>query len=125
MRVSMISLYQRSHGSSNGHAPKLLPGTYEASVKAVDDSEDYFPGEAFTIVYNVTTVGGCVDYRETFINDSDEPRTADLLSDMESAGINDVNDLPGHPVELVLKKQRFSTPDKPRTFLNVYARTFA
>ena len=103
---------------------KLRPGEYDAVVVSLTDAAGYVPGDAFTIAYELQREDNIFRFKETFINDLYDPRTAKLINYLADNGISadDLNTFVGCHEKVTLLKEVI--PGRG-TFLNIVDRHFA
>ena len=100
---------------------KLRPGTYTAEIISVAETKGYKPGDAYTLVYDLSDGDKSWSYSEIFISDPDDSRTAifaDYLSD-NGIEITAWNQLVGLREEVQLLKE---SKGKRGVFLNIVER---
>ena len=73
------------------------PGTYLAKITAVRDNERYIKGDAFIIEYSLYNERNefVSNFHETFLNNSNVPRTKELIELMKQLSVDNVDDLVG------------------------------
>ena len=65
----------------------LCPGIYTSEIVSVMEATGFVPGHAYTIVYELDQNGKSFPFSETFINDSEIPRTANFCKTIEGYGL--------------------------------------
>lgn len=73
------------------------PGAYLAKITAVRDNERYIKGDAFIIEYSLYNERNefVSNFYETFLNNSNVPRTKELIELMKQLSVDNVDDLVG------------------------------
>ena len=101
----------------------LRPGEYESIVVSLTDADGYVPGNAFTLTYELQRDDSVFLFRETYINDLGDPRTAELLNYLADNGITleNIDVFVGcHEKVTLLKEVKLGRG----TFLNIVDRHF-
>lgn len=100
---------------------KIRPGTYTSEVISVADHKDYRPGDACEITYQLSQGDQSWTYRETYINDPDDPRSAEFMDYLSRNGIEvtDWVQLLGLHEEVQLLKE---SKGKRGVYLNIVER---
>lgn len=65
----------------------LRPGVYTSEIISVADHEDYRAGDACVVTYQLSSDDRTFVYRETFLNDPDDPRYAKFVEYLANNGI--------------------------------------
>lgn len=75
--------------------PTIKPGTYSAQVCDIVNSEKYVDGDAFIVKYKLYDIKGeyVTDFRETFLNTTENARTMELVKLMEELCVESADDL--------------------------------
>ena len=97
-----------SHAVGKTREKKLLGGTYNSIVTSVSFSERYLAETALEIQYELTAADGSTyPYRELFVNDDRNARSAAFFDKLEVYGIplDDIGQFEGFEEVLVLKQQ--------------------
>lgn len=83
----------------------IKPGVYHAEVIEVAEDEKYVDGTAFIVKYKLYDVDGNLrgDFKETFHNNTNNARTAELAEFMEEIGVEMVDDLIGITMRVDIK----------------------
>lgn len=100
---------------------KIRPGTYISEVISVADHKDYRPGHACEVTYQLSQGDKSWTYRETYINDPDDPRFAEFMEYLSANGIEvtDWDQLLGLREEVQLLKE---SKGKRGVYLNIVDR---
>lgn len=100
---------------------KIRPGTYTSEITNVADHKDYRVGDACLITYQLSSGDDTFVYRETFINDPDDPRYAEFMDYLSKNGIEatDWDQLLGLREEVQLLKE---SKGKRGVYLNIVER---
>ena len=100
---------------------KLRPGTYTSEIVSVADHKDYRAGDACVLTHQLSNGDETFVYRETYINDPDDPRFAELMDYLSDNGIvvTDWDQLLGLREEVQLLKE---SKGKRGVYLNIVER---
>lgn len=116
--------YPLKKSSSSSSKKSIRPGDYDAVVLKLADAAGYVPGDAFTVTYELSRDGKIWTFKETFVNDLEEPRTAAFVKYLTDNGIDagNIDAFVGCHEKVKLLKQ--AIPGRG-TFLNIVERQFA
>ena len=102
---------------------RLQPGEYQSQAVSVEEASGFVAGDAVTITYELEKAGNKWSFRETFMCQLHNPRTAAFVEYLENNGVDsqDLNDFVGCREKVQLLKE-----DKGErgVFLNIVAREF-
>ena len=81
------------------------PGSYLAEVTSVEDNNKYVSGDAFVVKYRLSHLDGeyIGTFDETFLNNTKNRRTQELVTLMEQLCVDDVNDLVNITIKVEIK----------------------
>lgn len=98
------------------------PGTYLAEITAIVNNDKYFDGSAFIIKYRLFGLDGeCAGlFEETFLNNSKNRRTQELVLLMQQLQIDEADDLVGVTIQVEIK---YRVTDSGARFPSIIART--
>lgn len=89
-----------NHKKSNTRKPQIKPGTYTATVTAVEPSEGYRKGTAIDVTYDVFTDDGTKVHCERFSLVGYSSRTDEIDAILDSIGSDNYEDLVGLNMKL-------------------------
>ena len=116
-------MFKLSDAKKKTHsAHDTRPGTYLAEVTAIEDSEKYIDGDAFIVKYNLSSLNGeyVGMFEETFLNNTQNRRTQELVQLMQQFQLDDVNDLVGVTIKVEIK---YRVTDSGARFPSIVTRT--